>query len=236
MFCLVFPAPCHVCAQPLRHYSRIPVCPSCLAHLPELGLPGCPQCGKASATADRNLVCLQCQFDPPAYDQAASAAAYNGSGKELVHLLKYNRVLPLAEFWAERLRLCAERFGLQADVIVPVPLGKKRQRQRGFNQSGEIARRLAQKLQCDYAADALTRTRETQSQAGLEMAARIENVAGAFLANPKRIVGRSVLLVDDVLTTGATARAASAALKRAGARKVVVLTATRADMRKDIAA
>jgi len=145
-------------------------------------------------------------------------------------------VLTLAEFWAERLRHCAEQAHLQADIVVPVPLGKKRQRRRGYNQCAEVARRLARKLRCDYDAKALRRTRETQSQAGLEMAERVKNVAGAFQANPIRIAGRSVLLVDDVLTTGATARAAAAALKQAGARRLFLLTATRADMRKDLAA
>lgn len=169
---------------------------------------------------------------PPDYDAALSAGAHRGNGRELVHLLKYRKVLTAAGFWTEWLARLATQFppGEPFDLVVPVPLGRQRQRERGFNQSAELSRRLARHCHLRHAPAALERKRETLAQAGLTAEARHRNLNRAFAARSKLVQGRSILLVDDVLTTGTTANASALALKRAGAHRVCVLTATRADL------
>ncbi|MGH9395207.1 MAG: ComF family protein, partial [Terriglobales bacterium] len=209
-----------------------------MAAVPGLDAPGCRQCGKswpeAEASADGR--CLNCQTDPPAYLAALSAAAYREQARQLLHLLKFEGVATAAGYWAERLARLAGQLPETAEVIVPVPLGRRRQRERGYNQSAEIARRLARHLGCRYAPRGLRRVRETAPQAGLTLQERERNIARAFAGESRHVAGRCVLLIDDVLTTGATARAAAAALCRAGARQVLLLTAARADLLGALAA
>ena len=203
-----------------------------MAAVPKLDAPGCRQCGKcwpeAEASADGR--CLQCQLDPPAYSAAFSAAAYRDQARELVHLLKYQGVTSAAGYWAHRLAALAAQVPMTPEVVVPVPLSRRRQRERGYNQSAEIARRLARRLGVPMDARALRRVRETLPQAGLSQADRRKNVERAFAAEPNRVAGKAMLLLDDVLTTGATAAAAARELRRAGAGEIVLLTACRADL------
>lgn len=173
-------------------------------------------------------MCPRCQVSPPPYAAALSAADYHGAARALILLLKYRGVAPVAPFLAERLAALAPRLPAMPDVVVPVPLGARRRRQRGYNQSGEIGKQLARRLGCGYAERALRRVRETAPQSGLTAAEREKNVAGAFAGAPEQVRGKRVLLVDDVLTTGATAREAAAALLRAGASQVLLMTAARA--------
>lgn len=158
------------------------------------------------------------------------AAAYDGRGRELIHLLKFRGVRTAAEYWAEKLAALTCQLPERPELVTPVPLGKRRLRERGFNQSSEIARRLAKKIGCRYEAHALERRRETRPQSELPLEDRHRNLQNAFAADRRRVAGRSVLLIDDVLTTGATARAAAHALCAAGARRVMLATAARADL------
>jgi ComF family protein len=146
----------------------------------------------------------------------------------MLHLLKYQRVLPAASYFAEKL----SRLKLPVvDLLVAVPLTWARQRERGFNQAQAIAESLARFCNIPVE-EALVRRRETLSQAGLTAEERRRNVQGAFgITDASSIRGISVLLVDDILTTGATADACAAALKRVGATAVFVLTVARADLR-----
>ncbi|MGH9475238.1 MAG: ComF family protein [Terriglobales bacterium] len=204
--------------------------------MPALRLPGCHQCGKAFAAAGESAEgsCLSCQADPPDYTGAICAAAYRGAGRELLHLFKFRGVRPAGAWWAERLAALAPQLPEMPEVVVPVPLGRKRLRERGFNQSGIIAQRLAHRLGCDYEPLALRRRRETPPQSSLPLAERARNLTNAFAADGARVAGRRVLLVDDVLTTGATARAAARALRRAGARTVMLAVATRTDLALEV--
>jgi ComF family protein len=224
---LLFPSPCRVCGAPLRHARRIPVCEACLATVTTDLDSSCSRCGQAALYL-RDGVCPKCAVSPPPYAAALSAADYQGAARSLILFLKFRRVAPVAGFLAAKMAGLAPRLPATPDLVLPVPLGARRQRQRGFNQSEAIGKRLAHHLRCSYAADGLHRVRETAPQSGLTAPERVRNVAGAFAADPRRVRGQRVVLVDDVLTTGATAGAATAALIRAGARDVVVMTAARA--------
>ncbi len=185
----------------------------------------CPRCGFAQA--QDSSACLSCRVAPPPYDGALSWATYHGPVRELVQLLKFQGVRPVAAFFASAL---AQLPLPTADVIVPMPLGPQRLRQRGFNQSQEIARHLGRARALPVAATWLRRKRDTQAQAGLSQEQRISNMRGAFaLVERHGVRGRRILLLDDVLTTGATARSAATVLARAGAVSVHVITVARAD-------
>ncbi len=208
------------------------MCAACLAAVPELALPGCRQCGKALAAAEvlTDGRCLNCIADPPDYDGVVCAAGYHGVARELILLLKFGRVRPIAGYWSGRLAALAGQLEAAPDLVAAVPLGRRRQRERGFNQSADIARGLARRRGLRYEAHALRRRRDTVPQSELPLALRTRNLAGAFAADPRHVRGRCVLLVDDVLTTGATARAAASALHRSGAKRVLLAVAARADL------
>lgn len=228
LFCLGLPSCCRLCSNRLLHGARIPICPSCLQAV-DTPPPACTLCGKAS----RGLlegICPQCNLDPPPYLGAVTTAVYSGKARELILLLKFSGIRPLAEYWAARLALAVGSQFWTFDLVVPVPLGKRRYRQRGYNQSALLAASLARRLGMRCSASALLRQRETHPQTGLLASERDRNLAGAFRADRRRVAGQAVLLVDDVLTTGATVRSATTALCRAGAESVYLATAARADL------
>jgi ComF family protein len=174
--------------------------------------------------------CSLCRLGLNRFDAAYSFGAYEGVLRKLIHLFKYNGLRPLAGPLGAKLALAlpsGERF----DVIVPAPLHWRRWLQRGFNQSHLLALELRRRMNLPVVR-ALSRRKMTRSQAGLTRAGRRLNVAGAFrVRRADAIRDRQVLLVDDVMTTGATANACAAALKRAAARRVTLLTLARADRR-----
>jgi len=179
--------------------------------------------------------CELCRRAQPLYVKAAAYGSYQGGLRDLIHLLKYDRVRPAATVLG---RMLAEAVGdLQlcftsgSIVMVPVPLHAKKLRQRGFNQSELIARSALKLLSgggFQLNAQVLERQRETQSQIGLSRHQRRENMRGAFVvAAPDEIAGREVLLVDDVMTTGTTVSECARVLRRAGASKIYVATVAR---------
>jgi len=164
------------------------------------------------------------------FDAAYSYGGYEGPLRDLVHLFKYRRVRSLEKPLGRMVALALPREE-QVDLIIPVPMHWWRKWNRGFNQAELLARVVARRTGIP-AARVLKRGRRTPAQAGLSLAQRRDNLTGAFrVPVRKRVEGRRVLLVDDVLTTGATASACAAALKRAGARSVVLLTLARVDRR-----
>jgi ComF family protein len=175
-------------------------------------------------------MCALCAAGLNRFDAAWSFGYYEGALRELLHLLKYEGVTPVAARLGGALSRAVPR-DTAFDAIVPMPLHWWRRWRRGFNQAellaDEVARRLGLPLE-----KPVKRRRLTGSQTGLTAGARRRNVAGAFrVLKPERVAGKRLLLVDDVLTTGATANACAAALKSAGARYVAVLTLARADRR-----
>jgi ComF family protein len=214
---------------------RDPLCGPCwadIAHLPE---PGCRTCGlplpdpgPPAAEAITAPCCPACREDPPPLDYAACAAVFTGTAREAVHAFKYGaaRALarPLADLVLER---AGRRIPAGVEALVPVPLDPRRERERGFNQARLLAERLAPALGTAVRPHWLVRTRSTGPQSALNAADRRHNVRGAFAALGA-VAGRHVLVVDDVLTTGATAAECARALRRAGARTVGVVTVARA--------
>jgi ComF family protein len=210
-------------------------CADCYAGLHFLGPPACVRCDRPFAQEQGDgALCGACIADPPRWDRGRAALAYGPLPRALVLRLKYGRRVALARLAA---RLMAPRLPMRdadgADaswVLVPVPLHRWRLWQRGFNQSVEIARALAAPEDVVMIPDALLRVRATPSLRGLGRAQRARAVRGAFAVNPRhaaQLRGAHVLLIDDVLTSGATADACTLALKRAGAARVELLVLAR---------
>jgi ComF family protein len=194
----------------------------------------CEICGErlSSVSVSQNQTCPVCQETPPHFIKAVAYGAYDGELRELIHLLKYERVESAAGVLGQMLTRAIQKLGPIADcvLVVPVPLYRWKRRERGFNQAELIARAAlkAGSFHCELRADVLERTRPTVSQIGLTRPQRIENIRGAFrVPHLNRVAGRVVLLVDDVLTTGTTASECARILRKAGAEKVWVATVAR---------
>jgi len=195
------------------------------------GLPGLRQ------TSDFQT-CSACQDSRPLFAKATAYGAYRGELRELIHLLKYEGVLParhvLGRMLAEaiaKLNVSKLNMGEGPVLVFPVPLYSSKKRQRGFNQSELIARTALKNvdtLNFQLLTDVLVRERDTVSQIGLTRPQRAENIRGAFrVAHPSRVAGHKILLVDDVLTTGTTASECARVLRKAGAESVWVATVGR---------
>jgi ComF family protein len=197
----------------------------------------CARCGNAflnDAPLDENGACSPCRLGLTAFDAAFTYGEYDGTLRKLIHLFKYHGLTPLAPELGKMMSRAMPR-DTEIDLLVPMPLHWKRHWQRGFNQSRLLAKAIGKRTGIPVKS-VLRRAKATPPQAGLTRAERRVNVAGAFeVRDPKPVAGRHVLIIDDVMTTGATASACAAALKRAGARRVSVLTLARADRRKGFA-
>ena len=194
----------------------------------------CSRCGlpfEANLPASGGHLCGLCRLAPPAFDVARSFGAYEGDLRRLIHLLKYDGMRPLAKALAAKMAPVAPRVGT-VELVVPVPLHRSRRWSREFNQAELLARELSRLVGIPCRPGGLRRVRSTPPQAGLSHRQRRENVRGAFAAaDAACIKGRRVLLVDDVMTTGATLDACARVLKAAGARYVGSLTLARAKRR-----
>ncbi len=185
------------------------------------------------------ILCHPCRRVPPPFERAAAWGVYSDGMREAIQLLKYERVESIARPLGERLArviegLAAQDMGREL-VVIAVPLSGFKQRQRGYNQSVLLAQAAVERLKrrdgwrFEKAHNAMIRERMTESQFGLSPHARRRNLRGAFaVKDPAAVSGREVLLVDDIYTTGATARECSRVLRQAGAAKVWVATAARA--------
>lgn len=239
LFAIMFPDDCRLCRNPLTNISRLPVCERCLSSLNRIDGVVCSVCGEQLTTryavTDSEAMCGLCRRAQPPYAKAAAYGSYEGGLRDLIHLLKYDRVRPaaavLGRMLAEAISDLPLSFVSGSVVVIPVPLFGKKLRQRGFNQAELVARsalKLLRSGKFELNANVLERLRETQSQIGLSRHQRRENMRGAFaVVNPSEIASRDVLLVDDVLTTGTTASECARVLRRAGASKVYVATVAR---------
>jgi len=227
----VFPDDCRLCSQPLYEFSRIPVCANCLKP-PEPFEPQyfCSSCRTPFVSRfplDDQGLCTLCRLGHTRFDAAHTYGAYDGALRRLIHLFKYDGVEPLAAPLGDW--MLSVLPGRDFDAVVPMPMHWRRRWTRGFNHAARLARHVARRTGIPLR-NLVRRRRGTAPQAGLTSAGRRANVAGAFRASGE-VRGLRILLIDDVLTTGATAGACAAALKRAGAASVSILTAARADRR-----
>jgi ComF family protein len=213
---LLFPPQCGVC----RRGGSL-LCDGCAAALPRTAGERCERCWRPSS----RVVCADCFEEPLAFESVRAAFVMDGEARRLVHQLKYQGLSALAEPLARLMNELPE-----ADVVVPVPLHRGRQRSRGYNQAAELAKHVARAAGLAYDERAARRVRATAPLArsqGRDERRRI--VAGAFAGVPDRVEGRRIMLVDDVVTTGATLDACSRALLDAGAAAVRCVTFARAD-------
>lgn len=214
---------CLLCDEAADHQLR-PICAECDTELPWLG-PHCQVC--ALPLAVDGLTCGSCLKHPPAFSRVEAPWRYGFPVDALINRFKHQARWPMGRLLGDLLaRHLAHAFseGLpRPDLLLPVPLSPKRQRQRGFNQAQMLTQVLGQALQIPQHSDWLQRIGDTPAQQKLDAAARQRNLRGAFTVRPKaQVQARHVALVDDVLTTGATARQLARLLIRAGAARVDV--------------
>jgi ComF family protein len=216
---LLYPPRCAICDG-----GGAIVCGACTAALVP---PAGPRCRICFSPLRRGALCEWCDAAPPAYTELRAATIAEAGGLELVHQLKYGGLSSLAEPMAEL--IAARCLQPDVDIIVPVPLHGRRERERGYNQAALIARSLGQSWGLPAEPRALKRTRATAPLARtMRREERRGIVEGAFTAVPARFSGRRILLVDDVATTGATLDVCARALRGAGAREVHALVFARA--------
>jgi ComF family protein len=230
-----FPAGCRICERLLVRASRVPFCEECLASFAAAPEKSCEVCGQALAwmtvREGEPLVCRACQQKTYAFERARSYGIYDRQLVRAILLLKWERIEPLGAWFAEKLAEIVRRESglLGADIVVPVPLHRDRERQRGYNQAGLISKPLARKLGLPHKAVLLMRTRPRPGKQVLSLEERWESVRGAFATRPgSQVDNKRVLLVDDVMTTGATLDACARALLKSGAKCVLGLTIARA--------
>ena len=198
-------------------------CAECWRNLEFLGPGGCSRCGLPLKATDIEI-CAACLAKPPRLDRIRAAVAYDHISRSIAMRLKYGRKVALARTMSRYMQPLVG--DLPADALfVPVPLHRLRLWQRGFNQSAIVARELSRRTGVPLALDALRRTRATPPLRGLNMRQRRRTVAGAFTAvSNAELRGRTVVLIDDVLTTGSTANACARVLKKAGAARVDLIS------------
>jgi ComF family protein len=226
---LLYPGACHVCDTPLAPGAG-PFCANCRKELTVDPHAQCPRCaGNVGPFAHVADGCPLCRGTPFPFDKVVRLGPYEGHLRDVVLRMKHATGEGLAELVGELWAECAEARlrGLGADVVVPVPLHWRRRWWRGYNQSEALARALAARLGLPCRPSWLRRIRNTPDQKGQSAPAKRENVRNAFRARGPGLTGRTVLLVDDMLTTGSTAGEAARALRQAGAKCVVVAVLAR---------
>ncbi len=226
---LLLPPHCIACRGPADGPGRL--CPTCWAEVDFIAPPVCSGCGlPLDYDLGSDALCGSCAAAPPAFDRARAVMRYGDVARRLVVGLKHADRTHLAPALGTWLARAGADLVKTADVMVPVPLHRRRLIARRFNQSALLAHCLARQTGQVVATDILRRRRPTGSQTGLTRTQRRTNVTGAFEVAARRrslVEGRKVLLIDDVLTTGATVEACAVSLRRAGADHIGVLTLAR---------
>ena len=223
---LVTPSLCLSCAVPVGEPSSL--CVACWGRLKLIEEPVCKALGTPFAYDQGDgALSAAALSDPPAWDRSRAAVLFEDEAAKLVHALKYRDRPEAGLLMARMMAIAGRRLIAQSDVMLPVPLHYLRLWRRRFNQSAFLTQRIAALSGTPWRHDVLIRARSTRAQVGLDEAARRKNVRNAFAVRPELlavVAGKSVLLVDDVRTTGATAEACALALRKAGARQVNLLT------------
>ncbi|NNE94359.1 MAG: ComF family protein [Verrucomicrobiales bacterium] len=235
----LYPVTCPGCDDPIpADRSVLPICPECGPKLEEIRQPYCQICGQTfSGRIESDFTCSNCSDRNLSFEFAVGSYAAKGLARDLMHRFKYGRnihLVPLLGRLMEPALRDSRISGVEKWVLVPVPLHRRRFQDRGFNQALELCRIIRKRFPDRFRiSQAISRVRNTRTQAGLDREERLTNLKGAFALSRwknrvRRVRGANVLLVDDVLTTGATASECARVLKNAaGVKAVAVVTVLR---------
>lgn len=220
---------CLVCRTIINSNSKHGlVCLDCWNQIERNIPPLCLYCGRHLTDKCTNNICGECKEKKFAFDRAYAVCSYKGKLKELIHQFKYKGKDYLGSILAELLIESVPKYAIPLEIfdwVIPLPLHRRKIREREFNQSLILARELSRKFNLPLLEKGLLRVKDTAAQAQLPADKRLKNVKDCFKANPKaELRGKNILLIDDLLTTGATCSEAAGMLKRVGCNKVFVLT------------
>lgn len=228
----LFPARCMACHENVGAHGAL--CAACWGEMHFIAHPLCYHCGMPfEHEMDGAAMCGHCMANPPSFAGARAVFRYDGSSRAQVLALKYHDKTQFAPVFGTWLARTAQEYRQQVQFVLPVPLHYWRLVKRRYNQAALLAKALSRETELPYLPDTLLRVRATKTQAGLTRKGREDNVRGAFAVSKARreaLKGASVLLVDDVMTTGATLNACARALHDAGVADVYVLTLARTVM------
>ncbi len=216
---VLFPPVCGGCGSAGSRW-----CVECQTQVQILNGTVCDVCGLPQ---DVSGVCGVCKADRPRFHALRAWAVFEDPVRKALHGLKYRRDVALGDALAAHMAHYVRELNWDMDMIIPIPLGRQRLKERGYNQVGMIAKPLAVALNVQFAPNTLVRSKETRSQVGLSKPERRQNVRGAFQAGAE-VKGRNILVLDDVSTTGSTLSSSAEALYASGAKKVYALTVARA--------
>ncbi|MEE4253871.1 MAG: ComF family protein [Desulfuromusa sp.] len=223
----LFPPACPLCSHTFSSEETEVFCSACMAGFKALPEAYCPVCALPFAgVSNSSHLCSRCTLHPPSYEKVYTVGLYEQSLRYAIHQFKFNRKVSLDRSLGVLLEQAVDR-NLSVDLIVPIPLSRQRLQQRSYNQALLLAREFAKIRQLSLASNLLVKVRDTESQQGLSAVQRGRNLQGAFKLRGE-VPGRTVLLVDDVMTTGTTVEACSQILLAGGAKAVYVAVIGRA--------
>ncbi len=229
---MVYPIYCYICSTKLK--TNVGLCEACWKKVKHRLPPFCIKCGKVLAgPKGLNIICGDCQNNRLYFEHARSCCYYEGILKEVIHLLKFQRKFPLIDRLDEimvKFILNNQILYSEIDLLIPVPAHKKRLKERGIDQVSLLAERLSRAIKIKLERNNLKRIKYTTLQTDLSREGRVKNVSDAFIVKgPKRLMNKSILLIDDLFTTGSTVNECAKILINSGVKKVEVLTLARGD-------
>lgn len=218
---LLYPRRCPVCSEIVMPKGNL-ICPGCMEKLSFVRRPVCKCCGKEIVSPEAQY-CFDCTRHPHSFDSGMALINYNDTASRSMALIKYHGRREYLDFYAEAMfrRFDPAIRRLSPDCIVPVPVHKSRLKRRGFNQAQELAVRISEKTGIPLRNEFLKRTKKTLPQKELDAGARLKNLEQAFVCEKLPCKVQTVLLVDDIYTTGSTMEACARALKNAGAGRII---------------
>lgn len=224
---LIYPSEtiCYMCGGTLEKDAKYSLCKNCYNNLPFISEHHCTKCGTSLKMVESEPICEQCKKSDYYFDRAISVVEYKKDIKRLIYKFKYSDHTYLATTIGPMMAHKIKQEGTEADIIIPVPLYKNKEKERGFNQAVLLSRQISGETNIPLNADTLIRTKNTKVMYNLTRKERLENVRDAFrIINQDAIINKNIILVDDIFTTGSTVNSCSKELMENGAKSVTVLT------------